>query len=73
MNKKSKQILALIGVILLVTLYVVTFIFSLLDSPNTMNLFKACFYSTIIIPILLYAYVLVYKYIKNNKDDIESK
>jgi len=71
MNRKTKRILALIGVALLVVLYVATFILSLLDSANAMNLFKAAFYSTIIIPILLYAYVLVYKRIKNNKDETE--
>ncbi|MFA9378586.1 MAG: hypothetical protein ACERKZ_17870 [Lachnotalea sp.] len=67
MNIKLKRILALIGVALLVSLYVITFIFSLMNSPNATNLFKASFYSTIIVPILLYAYILVYNYIKNNK------
>lgn len=71
MNKKSKRILALIGVALLVILYVATFVLSMIDSPNSMNLFKASFYSTIIIPILLYAYVLVYKHIKNDNDETE--
>lgn len=68
MNKKAKRILALIGVVFLVGLYVLTFLFSLLDSPNSMNLFKVSFYSTIVIPILLYAYVLIHKHINNNKD-----
>ncbi len=68
MNKKVKRALALIGVIFLVSLYVLTFIFSLVDSPNSVNLFKVSLYSTIVIPILLYAYALVYKHLKNNKD-----
>jgi amino acid permease len=69
MNKKTKRILALIGVILLVILFVATFLLAIFASPKSMGLFKAAFYSTIIIPILLYAYVLVYKHVKNNNND----
>jgi hypothetical protein len=68
MNEKLKRISALSGVVILVGLYVMTFIFSLLNSPNAANLFKASLYSTIIIPILLYSYMLIYKYIKKNKN-----
>lgn len=65
MNKKPKQVLAILGIILLVGLYVITFIFALLSSPNAANWFKASLYATIVIPILLYAYLLIYKYLKN--------
>lgn len=65
MNKKLKQVLALIGIIVLVGLYVLTFIFSLLDFEGAANWFKVSLYSTIIVPILLYAYLLIYKYLNN--------
>ncbi|OYP44919.1 hypothetical protein CG709_03945 [Lachnotalea glycerini] len=64
MNKKIKQILAMVGVIFLVGLYVMTFIFALIKSPNSTNLFKASFYATIVIPILIYAYKLIFNYLK---------
>lgn len=63
-NKKLKQVLAIIGIVFLVGLYVMTFIFALLSSPNAANLFKASLYATVIIPVLLYAYMLIYNYLK---------
>ncbi|WP_099466679.1 hypothetical protein [Konateibacter massiliensis] len=67
MNKKVKQVLAIIGIVILVGLYVATFIFALLDSPNAASWFKAALYSTVVVPVLLYAYLLVYKYLKNRR------
>lgn len=65
MNKKLKQVLAIIGIVVLVGLYVTTFIFSLLEFENAQNWFKVSLYSTIVVPVLLYAYLLIYKYLKN--------
>lgn len=48
--KKAKQILAIIGIILLVGLYVMTFIFAIIDNPNTMHMLGASLVATIIIP-----------------------
>lgn len=64
MKKKSKRILAMIGVILLLLLYLITFIAGITSNPNSANLFKACLFATIVIPILLYAYILIYRNIK---------
>ena len=66
--KKTKRILALIGAILLISLYVVTFIFSLMKSELAGDLFIISFVCTIIIPVLLYGYILVYR-ILNKKND----
>lgn len=65
MNRKIRQVLAILGIMILIGLYVMTFIFALLSSPNAANWFKASLYATIIIPTLLYAYLLIYKYLKN--------
>lgn len=67
--QKMKRILALLGIILLVGLYLVTFIASLLNTSFAHNLFMACFYATIMLPIMLYAYVLIYKVIKKKKEE----
>lgn len=48
--KKAKQILALSGIVLLVGLYVLTFIFAIIDNPNTMHLLGASLAATVIIP-----------------------
>jgi hypothetical protein len=62
--KKLQQILALIGVIFLVGLYLVTFISALLVTPYSAGLFKACLFSTVFIPIMLYAILLIYRLLK---------
>lgn len=62
--KKAKRILAIIGCILLVSMYVVTIVLALTDDPNTMNAFRASSYCTIIVPVLIWAYSFIYKLLK---------
>ena len=65
--KKLKRLLALLGVILLVLLYLSTLIFALMDSELATGLFKVSVAGTIIIPILLYGILLFYRLL--GKDD----
>ena len=67
--KKIKQILALTGAVLLVCMYAATLIFALIDSPVASGLFKASFAETILIPVLLYAFILITRLLKDNNDD----
>ena len=67
--KKIKQILALIGVVLLVCMYAATLIFALIDSPAASGLFRASVAATILVPVLLYAFILVARLLKNHKYD----
>ena len=69
--KKVKQILALIGVILLVALYITTLILAITDNSGTMNMFFASVVATIIIPVLIWAYTLIYRLTRGNKDSDE--
>ena len=69
--KKVKQILALIGVILLVALYFTTLILAITDNSGTMNMFFASVVATIIIPVLIWAYTLIYRLTRGNKDSDE--
>ena len=62
--KKAKRILAIIGCILLVSMYVVTIVLAITDDPNTMNAFRASIYCTIIVPVLIWAYNFIYKLLK---------
>ena len=71
--KKIKRILAWIGIVLLLGMYVATFIFAMIDSPNAANLFKASIACTILIPVLLYAYMLVYKWTKGRGSQQEEE
>ncbi len=63
--KKVRQILAILGVIVLVGLYAATLVCALSKSDNYMNLLMASVYSTVIIPVLIWAYSFVYKLLKN--------
>ncbi len=58
---KLKRILALAGALLLFAMYVCTLIFAFMDSPKAPGLFKASIVCTVIVPILLYGYALVYR------------
>lgn len=66
--KKIKRVLAILGVVLLLSMYLVTLISALIDSPYSFSLFKASVFSTVAVPIFIYAIMLVYKVIKG-KDE----
>ncbi len=67
--KKVKQILALLGVVILLGLYAATIICAVSASENFMNLLMVSIYATVIIPVLLWAYSFIYKLIKKQDDD----
>ena len=67
--KKVKQILAVIGIVFLVLLYLSTLICAIIDRTETMRLFQASIMATVIIPVLLWAYSFIYKLIKKNAKD----
>ncbi len=71
--KKVKQILALISVIFLLSLYVLTIVGAITASPYSNGLFMASVYSTIVVPILLYAYILIYRVLKKNSEDTKKE
>lgn len=66
-----KRIFAVLGIVLLLSMYVATFVFALMKSPVSTGMFKASIYCTITVPVLLYGYSLVYKYLKdrNHRED----
>ena len=59
-----KRILAIIGAVLLVLMYAMTLIAALSSSENYWNLLMASAACTIIVPVLLYAYGLIYRLLK---------
>ena len=63
-----KRILAIAGIVLLVALYVVTFIFALLSNNKAFEgMFKASVYMTFVVPVMLYVYMMFYKLL--HRDD----
>lgn len=66
---KLKRILALIGAILLICMYAATLVFALIDSPTADSLLKASIAATILIPVLLYAFILIARLLKDRGND----
>ena len=56
---RLKRILALAGALLLACMYIATLVFALMDSPSASGLFRASVAATILVPVLLYGYILV--------------
>lgn len=59
-----RQVVAIVAVIVLVLMYVVTFIVACLDFPEWDRLFQACIVASVGIPILLWIYITIYKRVK---------
>ena len=70
--RKVQRILALLGVVLLLAMYGSTMFFAISGSPNSEGWFKVSIACTIIVPVFLYANVLVYRYLKNRDERIEA-
>jgi len=71
--KKVKRILALVGAILLLSLYLITFISALTASKHSQAFFQASLFCTIIIPILIYAYMLIYRVTRKKENEKDEK
>ena len=67
--KRIKRILAAIGALLLIALYVSTLIFALIGNDLAINLLKASVALTICLPVMLYAIYLIYRLLSGNHPD----
>ena len=71
MEKKwnGKRIVALLGVVVLASMYVISLIFAIFARPEAMSLFMGSLACTIFIPIAIYAYIWFYNLFYKKKDD----
>lgn len=69
--KKIKQVVAIVMCVLLVGMYVASFVAAIFAKPQAHGLFMASVGMTIMIPLLLYAYTIIYRVIhpEVHKDD----
>lgn len=67
--KKTKRILALAGAPLLFAMYAATLVLALIGSDITLKLLRASIACTVIVPVFLYAYMLVYRVLKGHGSD----
>ena len=68
MKKKVtfKQILAVVGLLLIVGMYVASFVFALTAKPGAEGMFMASLVATVIIPIVLYIFIALDKVARRN-------
>ena len=70
--KKTRQILAIIGIVLLLSMYIVCFVLALTGKHEATALFKAALGATIAVPIMLYAFLMLLKvfpmFVKNEEN-----
>ena len=70
--KKTRQILAIIGIVLLLSLYLACLILALIGKHQATTLFKAALGATVAVPIVLYAFLMLLKvfppFVKNEED-----
>ena len=62
--KKIKQILTILLAIFLVGLYITTLVMAIIDHSETQNMLKASIFATVVIPVLIWTYTLIYKLLK---------
>lgn len=72
MKKKIIRVFALIGAILLAGMYLVVLYLGLTASPNTQNVLMAAIGCTIVIPVLLYAMMLIARVLDNRQNPDEN-
>ena len=66
--KKARQILAIIGVIILIGMYVTTLVCALSANENFMSMLMASIYASAVIPVLIWAITFIYKLLKKNDE-----
>ena len=67
--KTVKRIMAILGVVILLGLYITTLVMAIIDNSSTQTLFKTSVVATILIPTLIWIYTYIYKLIKKDTDD----
>lgn len=71
--KKAQRVLAILGIILLLRLYLSTLIFALMGK-DFFPLFMASLFSSFVLPVFLWIYSFIYKLVKkDSSQDLEDK
>ena len=71
--KRTRQILAIIGIVILVGLYITTLVLAIVNNEYTKRFFTASIICTVVIPVLIYVYQWLYKLVKKDASETESR
>lgn len=67
--KKAKQILAILGIVLILGVNVLLVFAAGTASEDNMNVFNAAIVAVILVPVLLWVYLYFYKLMKKRNED----
>ena len=67
--KQLKKILAWTGIIILAVLYLTTFFLGIFGNARTHTMLMACIICTVIVPVLMYAMLLLAKVLTHRHDE----
>lgn len=69
---KWKRPLAILGLVIILAIYVIAIVSAFFHSPESKNWLMAAIFSSVVIPVFLYAAGLVCRVIKPDSDDRDS-
>lgn len=64
-----KKVLAIIGVVVLLSLYVLSFVAAIFNRPESTGLFMASLFATFFIPLMMWIYMKTYQFLKGRGAD----
>lgn len=67
--KKVKQILAILGIVLILGINILLVVSAFGATEDNTNIFNAAIVTVILVPVLLWIYLYVFKLIKKNAED----
>ena len=71
--KKAKQILAILGIVLIVGVNILLVFAAGTASENNMGTFNAAIVTVVLVPVLLWIYLFFLKVTKKHREDTETK
>lgn len=63
---KVKRIASIIGIVLILSMYIISLISAFFATEKAPGFFLASVFCTVMIPIMIYGYTAVYKYVHKN-------
>ncbi len=64
-----KRILAILGILVLVGIYLISLIFAFIDHPMKSSMMYASLWATVVVPVLIYAFLFIAKLLRKDEDE----
>lgn len=72
MKGRGKQIAAIAAIVIIVALYIVTLILGITNNENTSRWFTAAITATVVLPVMAWVYIWIFKKITEQRKESES-